>query len=158
MVGQAASSYSLLRGNWHTCARLWLWCFQRRQGRVRQLKEPIFSASNPGAEIGSFVAANPVPQGEVEGGPGTKMEGGLMVKPKLRGQQGGRIGLSKKRRGGRGLPLAGRGRGTWLICGCRQLLEIKVRLRHWYGSRLATKPIISAKLSYHSHKNPRPRV
>ena len=39
-------------------------------------RDPIFSASNPGAGSGFSAAATPVPQGEVEGGVATPMEGG----------------------------------------------------------------------------------
>ena len=53
-------------------------------------RDPIFSASNLGAGSGFFAAATPVLQGEVEGGVATPMEGGVMEKPKLRGQRGGR--------------------------------------------------------------------
>jgi len=67
-------------------------------------RDPIFSASNLGAGSGFFAAATPVPQGEVEGCVDTPMEGGVMEKPKFRGQR---------------LPLAGRRQGG-SICGSRQ--------------------------------------
>ena len=40
-------------------------------------RDPIFSAPNLGAGVGFFAAATPVPQGEVEGGVATPIEGGV---------------------------------------------------------------------------------